>query len=58
MAQIWNTSECLFGVVSTQHTATSYDVNVEKGESERNFKLFNHLLLREDGEEPQNPRWL
>ena len=46
----WNTSEYfLLPKNSTRHTATSSDVNVEKRDSE-NFQLFNHLLLREDGE--------
>ena len=42
---------------STRHTATSSGVNVENRDSERYFKLFNHLLLREDDEVPQNAHW-
>ena len=42
---------------STRHTATSSGVNVENRDSE-NFTLFNHILLREDGEVPQKSRWL
>ena len=52
----WNTSECFLAKNSTRHTATSSDVNIEKRDSE-NFQLFNHLLLREDGEVPQNAHW-
>ena len=42
---------------STRHTATSSGVNVENRDSE-NFTLFNHILLREDGEIPKKSRWL
>ena len=42
---------------STRHTATSSGLNVENRDSE-NFNLFNHILLREDGEVPQKSRWL
>ena len=49
-----NTSECFLAKNSTRHTATSSDVNIEKRDSET-FQLFNHLLLREDGEVPKTP---
>ena len=49
-----NTSECFLAKNSTRHTATSSDVNIKQRDSET-FQLFNHLLLREDGEVPKTP---
>ena len=56
--QKWRNFETLqifFGVLSTRHTAASYEVNVEKWESERSFRLLNRLLLMEDGGFPKTP---
>ena len=61
VANHWNAttkSGFLLPENSTRHTATSSGVNIENRDSETYFKLFNHLLLREDCEVPQNPHWL